>query len=559
MARVPASTWALAAVLAAGLALRTWGLGFGLPHTAARPDESLLVHRALAVAGGDLNPGFFNYPSLHIYLLAGLYGLYYLLLRSMAEVSGAQDFLFRFLADPGGVWLLGRALTAAMGTATLVWVYRAARSIDGPAAGLAAAVLGAGAFLHVRDSHFLTVDVPAAFWAAGSFALALQHLGDGRRRILLAAAVLGGLSASTKYATALFLPALLAAAFLSPLPGPRWRTAAAVLAAWGLAFAAASPYVVLDPQAFWRDFSFEWRHFGRGHGIDLGNGWLHHLTFSLRHGLGWPLLAASVAGLCWFAARRRAGDLLILAGVVVYFLVAGAGASLFVRYVIPLVPLACVAAACALCRAAGGGMAATVAAGLLLAVPPTAASLAHDRLLARTDTRVLAAAWIEENVEPGSTLAFTGSSYGHPQLRPEKAWIERQLREARRAGERGRRLALQLQNPSWPPGPAYDLVELRGTNPRGLSSLWPPARPSELRARGVDWLVVQRHPLAYAAIPGILAAELSSLDPVAEWDPFVAEGETPVYDPLDAYYAPLSGHRAVRRPGPLLRIYRLVD
>ncbi len=557
--RIAASLWAPGAVLVAGLVLRVWGLGFGLPHTEARPDESLLVHRALAVAGGDLNPHFFNYPSLHIYLLAALYGFHYLLLRLLGDAGGAQDFLSRFFVDPAGIYLWGRALTAAMGTATLVWIYRAARSIHGPAAGLGAAILGAGAFLHVRDSHFLTVDVPATFWAAGSLAMAVQHLGDGRRGTLLAAAVLGGLSASTKYSTALFLPALLLAAYSSPMAWPRWRTITAVLVAWGVAFAAGSPHVVLDAQAFWRDLAFEWRHFGRGHGIDLGNGWIYHLTFSLRHGLGWPLLAASLAGLCWLAARRGPADRVILAGVVVYFLVAGAGASLFVRYVIPLVPLACVAAACGLSRAAGGRMASTVAACLLLAAPPTAASLAHDRLLARTDTRVLAASWIEKHAEAGARVAFTGSSYGHPQLRPEQAWIERQLREVRRAGDRGRRLDLQKQDPAYPPPPAYDLVELREGNPRELSSIWPLLPPSELRARGVDWLVVQQHPLAYAVLPVTLAVELSVLQPAVEFDPFECGTGAAVYDPLDAYYAPLSGHGALRRPGPRLRIYRLAD
>ena len=557
--RVTASSWALGAVLAAGLALRVWGIGFGLPHTGARPDESLLVHRALAVAGGELNPGFFNYPSLHIHLLAVLYGLYYLVLRLLGEVGGAQDFLFRFFRDPGGVYLLGRALTAAMGTATLFWVYRTARSIDGKAAGLGAAVLAAGAFLHVRDSHFLTVDVPATFWAAGSFALAVRHLGDGRRRTLVAAAVLAGLSASTKYSTALFLPALLLAARLSPLPWPRWRTAAVVLSTWGIAFAAGSPFVVLDPHAFWRDLAFEWDHFGRGHGLDLGNGWLYHLTFSLRHGLGWPLLAASLGGFCWFAVRRRPADLVILAAAAGYFLVAGMGASLFVRYVIPLVPLACVAAACGLSRAVRGRVTATVAACLLLAAPPAAVSVAHDRLLSRTDTRVRAASWLERHAAAGAKVAFTGSSYGHPRLRPGKAWIERRLREVRKAGGRGLRLELQMSNPSWPPAPAYDLVELRPDNPRRLSSIWEPAPPRQLRARGVDWLVVQDHPLGYAALPPALSVELSGLEPAAEFDPFLPAAEVPVYDPLDAYYAPLGGHAAVLQPGPGLRIYRLAD
>ena len=315
-----------------------------------------------------------------------------------------------------------------------------------------------------------------------------------------------------------------------------------VLTAWGLAFVAGSPYMLLDPQAFWSDLAFEWRHFARGHGIDLGNGWLHHLTFSLRHGLGWPLLAASLAGLCWLAARRRSADLVIVVAAAGYSLVAGLGGSLFVRYVIPLVPLACVAAACGLSRAAGGRTAAVALACLLLAAPPIAASLAHDRLLARTDTRVQAASWLEKHVPAGARVAFTGSSWGHPRLRPHKVWMERQLREVRRSGAAGRRLALRMRDPAYPRGPAYDLVELRESNPRRLSSVWPPLPPAELHARGVDWLVVQRHPLAYSALPETVAVGLSGREPAAVFDPFAPAEWTAVFDP------PRRLLRAPRRP-----------
>ena len=116
-----------------------------------------------------------------------------------------------------------------------------------------------------------------------------------------------------------------------------------------------------------------------------------------------------------------------------------------------------------------------------------------------------------------------------------------------------------MRSPSWPPAPTYDLVELRPANPRRLSSIWAPVPLWELRARGVDWLVVQDHPLGYAALPRALAEELSGLEAAAEFDPFLPGAGIPVYDPLDAYFAPLSGHAAVHRPGPGLRIYRLAD
>ncbi|MDB4698654.1 hypothetical protein OAF45_00760, partial [Candidatus Latescibacteria bacterium] len=72
------AAWLLAAILLVGLALRVWGLAFGLPNISCRPDESTLVHRALAIGAGDPNPHFFNYPSLHFYLLAAVYGAYYI-------------------------------------------------------------------------------------------------------------------------------------------------------------------------------------------------------------------------------------------------------------------------------------------------------------------------------------------------------------------------------------------------------------------------------------------------------------------------------------------------
>lgn len=66
-------TIALVLTITLGAAWRVWAIDFGLPRPEARRDESELLEKALGVVRGDLNPHFFNYPSLFIYVLAGLF------------------------------------------------------------------------------------------------------------------------------------------------------------------------------------------------------------------------------------------------------------------------------------------------------------------------------------------------------------------------------------------------------------------------------------------------------------------------------------------------------
>ena len=151
-------------ILLLAFALRIWGIDFGLPNTLVRPDETTLVHRALAIAAGDLNPHFFRYPSLHFYTLAVVYGVYFLVGRVTGHFDGVEDFQYEFFTEPSTIFILGRLLTAFMGTASVALVYLIATKWRGRAAGVLSALFLSVSFLHVRDSHFLTLDVPST-WA----------------------------------------------------------------------------------------------------------------------------------------------------------------------------------------------------------------------------------------------------------------------------------------------------------------------------------------------------------------------------------------------------------
>lgn len=548
--------WVLAASLLVGLALRLWGLDFGLPHTLTRPDESVLVHRALAIAAGDLNPHFFNYPSLQLYLLAGAFGIYYVTSLIWGGVAGTQDFILQFFLDPSGLYLTGRLLTSLLGTATIGACYYLGRALGGSVAGAASALLLATAMLHVRDSHFLTVDVPAAWWMTAALAAWVRYAGLGRPKWLYGGAILAGLAMSTKYNAVLFLPAMLTAVRYGPSQQRLRRAAIALLVSIG-AFVAGSPFIVLDPGAFITDFLFEVQHFGRGHaGQDLGNGWVYHLLFTLRHGLGAPLLIAALASCVWLATRRRPADLVILTAIGSYFAVAGGGSSLFVRYAIPLVPVLCAVTGAALSRASAR-RALWIAA--LLALPGVASSIHLDRLLSQPDTRELASHWIEQHVPAGERIAMSGADFGHPRLHPTAGWLQFRYDEVRRATGGGQRLRRALETPGYPPEPGYEVVALR-PGADGRQTVQDLSTVASLQAAGIDWIVTQAHPLPYAGIDSNLAAELAQIRPVAAFAPAPPEALAHArFDANDAWYLPFSGMPGFERPGPGLQIYRLPD
>src|SRR5262245_65175306 len=142
----------LGVLLVGGALARIWGNDFGLPHT-YHPDEGHIVNRAIRFHGGDLDPKFFNWPSLYMYLLSAVYGAIY----------GLSGVVKSFSQDPIPFYLIGRTLTALMGTATIAVLYVLAAEFYGATVGLLASLFLTVNLLHIRDSHYITTDVPLTF------------------------------------------------------------------------------------------------------------------------------------------------------------------------------------------------------------------------------------------------------------------------------------------------------------------------------------------------------------------------------------------------------------
>ena len=209
-AKVSRSYALLGGVLFIAAIARFWGIHFGLPHTACRPDETYVIGIALRFGTGDLNPHGFLYPTLYMYILFLLYACHFLLGLFMGEYASNSDFVLEYILDPTNFYLIDRFLSALLGTATVLVTFHVAKQFLDRKTAIISAFFLALAYLHVRHSHFGVVNVPVTFLIMCSVFYILKAHEDYRSRSYLLARIFAGLAASTKYiGVLLVLPMLI--------------------------------------------------------------------------------------------------------------------------------------------------------------------------------------------------------------------------------------------------------------------------------------------------------------------------------------------------------------
>ncbi|MBI4229462.1 MAG: glycosyltransferase family 39 protein, partial [Planctomycetes bacterium] len=396
-----ASLATLALALGLGFALRLWGIGFGFPLL-VHADEGVIVQNAAGAGAGRLDPGWYVQGPLASWLLAALWGVRFTALRVIGAIAGTDAYKDAFLTDPTPFYLWGRAaLGALLGTVSIWTTWRIGREALGRPVAALGAFLFAVSFLAVRDAHFIYVDMGMLACATLCAACWLRYARTGTSRPLLLGAVACGAAAAFKYNAAL-IGLLLVAVVLTGRPR-RWGHLVLGTLVTCATLALGNPFLLLNPAGVWADLSAE----GAKHGA---HPWGHHFTYSLVGGAGWPVaLLGALACLAALARGSRRERLLWLVPLL-WYAYATRHALAYARYVLPILPFACLGAAQVLARAIPRGRRRLLLplAVLLVAAPTAAKSILFDRLLARPDARVELARWLRTapEVPDGARLAL---------------------------------------------------------------------------------------------------------------------------------------------------------
>jgi hypothetical protein len=454
-------------VLAGALALRLWGLKEGLPYVYDIDEAAHFVPRAITISGFQLNPHYFGNPPALTYLLHAIFVLWF---------GGHTSVTREAARHPADVYIVARATVAVLGTAAVWLLYVLGSRLFSRRVGLLAAALEAVAFLPVFYSHLALNDVPALVPLTAALIGTAGIMQRGRARDYLLAGVGLGFGTATKYTAGIVVLPLLAATTIQyraaragarsrrasrasphgrsaatrpraafartparaaprPLPAIEGLLLAALIAL--LCFLLANPYSLLDFHGFTRELAHE-SAVAEETGGKLGSphepGIVYYL-WSFTWGLGVvPSLAALGGALAvWFKDARLGW--LLTPMVVAYLAFMGTESRYFGRWLLPLLPVACLLAAffalllaSALGRAScrllprssppshpqgGAGRAARLVAVAVSALVVAALlaqgliySVHSDLVLSRPDTRTTTRDWMLAHLPEGARVVL---------------------------------------------------------------------------------------------------------------------------------------------------------
>ncbi|MDP8236100.1 MAG: glycosyltransferase family 39 protein [Candidatus Erginobacter occultus] len=424
----------LAGLVVLSLVLNLWGITYGLPNR-YYPDEGRIVNNALAFGLGDLNPHYFNYPALSMYLLFVLYIFYFITGQLAGLFASATDFQLLFFSNPSSFYLLGRGANALVGTASVFLLYKLGReTFHNRKIGLLAGVLLATLPYFVYYSHFIVTDILQMFFVLASYIFIIRILRTGKLKNYFWAGALAGLGTATKYSPIVLIVPI-ALAHILYLSANRDKFSFSrlfwfpLLAAVCLIlfFLIGSPFNFLDYRSFYESLQFRML-LGSEHTFGTADptqtAWLIYPrliffhSFSVFNRLD-PIGFVFVGGMIWAAVRRRKEDLLICLYPLLVYLMMGSWSFGSNRYSLPLIPFFALWGARAaveagetlrkktnrewLRRLAAGGINGFIALVLILSL---ANSALGNRRLTSPDTRTLARKWIEAKISPGTPIAI---------------------------------------------------------------------------------------------------------------------------------------------------------
>jgi len=410
---------ALLVILACALALRLYGIGFGLPAL-LDPDEPLFIISALKLLGQHtLNPGWFGHPgTTTIYSLAIIYasiGGAALASRQFADISSFVAYVYN---DPGILVLSGRIFFALCGCACVALTFLLAKRLRSVGTGLLAALLLALNPLHISYSQLIRTDVQSSLFMLLCLLWTCRIVTNGGRRDYVIAGIWAGCACVTKWPAGVVDISLITAAVMRLRDHPseaRNQTCNLVI---GLLVSlvtvvTVSPYLLLDYPVLLDNLRGEIQpdHVGASGGGFLANvAW--YITGPLRGAIGVMGLLLACAGIGLAVRKSRVLTATVFPCATVSFVIICANTLIWERWLVPLLPFVAIFEAWALLslanwlrgatsRRTASFIVATACAILLIPGLATTRLNANERT---NDTRTLAAQWVLHHTSPGDSV-----------------------------------------------------------------------------------------------------------------------------------------------------------
>lgn len=388
--------WLLILIVFWGGFFRFYNLNWDEGHF-FHPDERNIANAVARIRFFDqLNPGFFAYGSLPIYLY-----------RAIGDLLVAISKNPKWFSDWGYINLIGRGCSAFFSTLTIILVFILTKRIWGKKVGILAAFFTAFSPSLIQTAHFGVTEGMLVFWLLLVSIFSLTTVEIPTIRNYLKLGVILGLAAATKISAISFLIVPVVSHFLHHFKYLKrhLRFLFFLLVAF-LTFAFFSPYVFLDRQKFLESMNYET-------GVASGRLKVVYVLqfekttpylFQIKN-LFWQMGPVALLGilgiitLLILAFRTRNRKILILLSFpVIYFLYVGSWYTKFIRYMAPILPFLAISAAWILFEIHRHSKTAGKVLIGLICLATFLWALAFFSIYTRESTRITASRWIYQNI-----------------------------------------------------------------------------------------------------------------------------------------------------------------
>ncbi len=409
--------WLIAVVVFAA-AVRLIGLDFDDRHF-FHPDERRIAFAVeeLSFKPLQLNPHFFAYGSFPFYVT-----------RAVTSLLGLFDAR---LGHYDNVILTGRAVSAVIGTLTVILLVFFGARLYNRSVGLLAGFLLGACVLHVQNSHYMTSDVFLTFLVTLALYFLIGVVQRGWTRDYVYAGITIGLATATKFSALPLLAPLGVACLVRVAREGRVLSIIAkgllTLACIALAFAAGQPYALLDFANYYHDVEEQSRMVRNAGLLPYTNQYIGvpKYGYDLRELVLWGMAPPLGLVAIWATASRLVGalrersatDLVLLAWVVPFFLITGWFDVKFVRYLLPIYPIMILWASAWLWRIAQRSRLGRVALWTVV-VATGLSALSFLAIYTRPHTVVTASEWVYRHIPAGKTILTQHWDEGFPMPLP---------------------------------------------------------------------------------------------------------------------------------------------
>lgn len=419
----------VASILLAGLGLRLWGIGYGLPFV-VHPDENRQVLDALGMAQRiSLIPAEFSYPALHKYLLIAGDGFYYAIGRAAGWFKDPADFALKFLEGESKVFLVGRLLSVAAGIGVCLSAWQMGTRLFSQSAGLLALVFSAGMFHLIQHSQWAIADIFLALFTtlALFYAMTASDEGAGSRSLMLAC-LYTGLAISTKPQGLFLVLPLIISQYFALKDSGRSLKKAMCLKKYLIAASVLASASIIGNLAWFSEFDAALDKFMMLKQVALvGISSREPFTPGFLTLIPWfanelvrqegPLGAVLVIGVVYALFKRTRRDIIFLSYLALFMFAVKDWAIRYLHLFVAIFPAMCVFGARGLAEAFEASPVRkklAAAFGAVIMLHSVAGSIEASLKKTGPDTRLEAKDWMERNIPPGSTIAMDWYEFAVP-------------------------------------------------------------------------------------------------------------------------------------------------